>query len=100
MSFNDFLCDRVDIYQMKRNMSNRVNLDRMANEKEPAMTGVPCRIHEEKAIFMPDIILASGDVIQDAVGERYEVTDAKKTRTVSELHHRTYTVKRRGFNVK
>lgn len=99
MSFRDFLCDTVDIYPMQRNTSNRTTLDQAANTQEPELRSVSCRIHGDKAIFLPDVILSPGDVIEDrAEGERYEVAEKKRVRSTVSAHHRTYTIKRRALH--
>lgn len=98
MSFQDFLCDTVDIYPMQRNTSNRTTLDQAANAREPELKSVPCRIHGDKAIFPPDVILSPGDVIEDSADrERYEVVNKKRVRSAVSAHHRTYTIKRRSL---
>lgn len=94
--FTDFLCDKVDIYQMQRNTSNRINKDQMANDSMPIKTFVPCRLHGDKAIFLPEIELSVGDVIEDkADNERYEITDKRRSRGLFTPHHRSYVIKRR-----
>lgn len=95
--FQDFLRDKVRICPMKRSLSNRTNKDQMANEEKPVLESVPCRIGEEKAIFLPDIHLVAGDVIENQIsGEQYEVTGGKKTRSQETVHHRTYSIRKRN----
>lgn len=77
MSIESGFHNKVRIYKMNRNFSNR-DKSQMANSELPDLEG-KCRIVKgEKAIFSKDMGLQEGDIIEDIdTGEEYTVTGIK-----------------------
>lgn len=100
--FEDGLHNSVNIYPKVHNTDTRVVKDQLANSKEPAQYNVPCRIiRETKALFQPEIILKSGDLLEDmADGTRYEIIKVKTVYGLSEAHHRSYEIKVKSYGSK
>lgn len=99
MAFKDGLHNRVDIYPKQMQNDGREEKDRMKYPVQPAKENVHCRIiRDEKALFLPEVNLESGDrLIDKKTGVSYQVMHVRKVYGKEALHHLSCGIKLWGL---
>lgn len=101
MAFKTGLHNRVIIYPKQYNtQGDRTQKDQLAHQEDEAEVVAFCRIiHEEKALFEPQVKIASGDRLWDVKsGEQYEVLKVRKVYGKETLHHLSCDLRKWGLD--
>lgn len=99
--FADGLHNRVDIYFLNRDNSNRTSKEKIKISRKPNLQNVPCRIiKDKKIIFKGILMLEDGYTLQDIESKTvYEIKGGDRIRGIFNTHHSSYEIKIKGASV-
>lgn len=100
MAFRSGLHNRVILYPKAYQKNERTDKDQLAHSLAQADQVVCCRIiHEEKALFAPDVTVASGDRLRDLQSNKlYEILAVREVYGKESLHHYSCDLRKWGLD--